>query len=58
MTMTTRYAGPFDDMQNNDLISLRLPAAMREALGCLAVEMGISRSELIRDLVNDFMGES
>jgi predicted DNA-binding protein len=44
--------------RNDDLISLRLPAYMREALDWMAADLGVSRSELIRGLVDDFMGES
>ena len=45
-------------MEYDHLISLRLPAYMREALDWIAAELEISRSELIRDLVDDFlMGE-
>jgi metal-responsive CopG/Arc/MetJ family transcriptional regulator len=43
-------------MECDHLISLRLPAHTREALDWIAADLEISRSELIRDLVGEFLG--
>ena len=45
-------------MECDHLISLRLPAHTREALDWIAADLEISRSELIRDLVGEFLGNT